>query len=89
VTYDAPAKLARFATRRGIRYTLLADPDSAAIRAFGLLNEEYAPGSYAYGVAHPMILVFDAKGTVSRRFSSAGDAHYPDLELVLAELRKE
>jgi peroxiredoxin len=33
--------LARFSRRRKIGFTLLSDPDSAIIRAFGLLNEDF------------------------------------------------
>jgi len=67
---------------------MLADPDSEVIRAYGLLNEDYQPGSYAYGVAHPMVLVFDGDGTLKRRFSSAGYAHLPERDIILAELHK-
>lgn len=80
--------LARFAKRRRISYPVLADPKSEAIRAFGLLNEDYAPGSYAHGVAHPIVIVVDPDGTVTRRFSSSGYVHQPDVDQVLAELRK-
>ncbi len=68
---------------------MLADPNSEVIRAFGLLNQDYPPGSYAHGVAHPIVIVFDANGTVTHRFSRAGYVRRPDLDLVLAELRKE
>ena len=45
-------------------------------------------GSYAHGVAHPIIIVFDVNGTVSHQFSRAGYVRRPNLDLVLAELRK-
>jgi alkyl hydroperoxide reductase subunit AhpC len=53
LTYDTVAVLAHFADRKGIGYSLLSDPESAAIRAFGLLNDNIEPGSPAYGIAFP------------------------------------
>ena len=88
VTYDSVEQLSRFAKRRDIKYPVLADPGSEVIRAFGLLNEDYPAGSYAHGVAHPIIIVFDATGTVTHRFSRAGYVRRPNLDAVLAELRK-
>jgi peroxiredoxin len=88
VTYDSVEVLARFAKRRRITYPLLADSNSEVIRAFGLLDEAYAPGSYAHGIAHPIVIVVDADGIVTRRFSSSGYTHQPDVGQVIAELRK-
>ena len=68
---------------------MLADPGSEIIRAFGLLNEDYPPGSYTYGVAHPIIVVFDADGIVTHRFSLAGYVRRPNVDAVLTELRRK
>lgn len=38
ISYDPQDVLAEFSRRRGITYPLLSDPDSAAIRAYGILN---------------------------------------------------
>ena len=67
--------------------TLLADPRSKIIRAFGLFDEGYARGSYAYGVAHPIIVVLDKRGIVTHRFSDAYYQRRPPLEFVLQTLR--
>jgi peroxiredoxin len=88
VTYDSQPTLARFAKRRKMNYPVLADPGSQVIRAFGLLNEDYPTGSYAHGVAHPIIIVFNEDGIVTHRFSRAGYVRRPDVGLVLNELRK-
>lgn len=87
ITYDQQEQLAHFARRRKMRYPVLADPRSEAIRAFGLLNENYPPDSYAHGVAHPITIVFDADGVVTHRFSRAGYVRRPDIDVVLAVLR--
>ena len=87
MTYDSVDELSRFAKRRKIKYPVLADPNSEVIRAFGLLNEDYPVGSYAHGVAHPIIVVIDADGIVSHRFSRAGYVRRPDVDAVISVLR--
>jgi len=72
ISYDSPAILKDFATRRAIPFPLLSDPDSAAIEAFGLLNEEYPPGHAAHGVPHPGTLVIDAEGRVAEKYFEEG-----------------
>ena len=89
MTYDGVPEIARFAKRRKIKYPVLADPGSQVIRAFGLLNTDYPPGSYAHGVAHPIVIVFDERGTVTHRFSRAGYVRRPNIDAVLTELRKK
>ena len=86
VTYDQQRDLARFAKRRRVTYPVLADPNSEVIRAFGLLNEDYPAGSYAHGVAHPIIVVFNTEGVVTHRFSRSGYVSRPDIDLVLRTL---
>ena len=87
MTYDAEKQLNRFQRRRNLKMTLIADPKSAVIRKFGLFDERYSRGSYAYGVAHPIILVLDADGTVTHRFSDADYSVRPPLDLVLRALK--
>ena len=38
ISYDSQEKLADFAERQGITYTMLSDPDSATITRYGILN---------------------------------------------------
>lgn len=68
ISYDTVEIHGAFARRRGITFPLLADPDSAIIRAFGLLDESAAPGSREAGMAHPAILLVDEHGVVRERF---------------------
>jgi peroxiredoxin len=82
-------EITRFAKRRKIKFPVLADPGSEVIRAFGLLNQDYPEGSYAHGVAHPIVIVFDEKGIVTHRFSRAGYVRRPNINAVLKELRKK
>ena len=68
ISYDSVEILRDFAARRQITFPMLADPDSAIIRRFGLLNETVEPTSRDYGVPHPGLLVVDAGGIVRERF---------------------
>ena len=87
ITFDDVPALTRFAKRRKIKYTVLADPKSEIIRAFGLINESYPAGSYGYNIAHPMIVVIAPDGTVARRFSHEDHTNPPSIDAILAELR--
>ena len=72
-----------------MKYPVLADPNSEVIRAFGLLNEDYPAGSYAHGVAHPIVIVFDADGIVTHRFSRRGYVRRPNIDAVISALREK
>ncbi|MDW5266059.1 MULTISPECIES: peroxiredoxin family protein [Acidobacteriaceae] len=66
ITYDSPEVLKAFATRRDIHFSLLSDPDSATIKAFGVLNPE-AKGSQA-GIAIPNYFLISPEGKILNRF---------------------
>ena len=68
VSYDSEAVLQDFAKRRHITFPLLADPGSAVIERFGLLNPEYADGHMAHGVPFPGTFVADEGGIVRSRY---------------------
>jgi hypothetical protein len=72
VSYDTVAILKHFGDRREIPFPLLADPDSELIRAFGLLNGEYAADHEIHGVPHPGTLVIDADGRVVEKYFEQG-----------------
>lgn len=87
VTHDSVAILKRFSKDKNIAYTLLSDPKAEIISAFGLINEDFPPGSPWYGIAHPMTLVVDAGGVVRHRFSERRYRDRPDVDAVLNILR--
>ncbi|MBG05350.1 MAG: hypothetical protein CMM59_14890 [Rhodospirillaceae bacterium] len=70
VSSDTPSKLARFAKRRQLKFSALADPDADLIRAFDVLDE-----AGGYGLPHPIIFVMDPAGKITHRFSRD---HYTD-----------
>lgn len=86
VSYDPVKTLDRFAKRRKIGFTMLSDPKSEVIRAFGVLNDEFAPGGFGYGIAHPTIVVLDAAGIVRGVYAEANYTQRPDPSAVIKAL---
>lgn len=68
LSYDSAALLRYFAEKRKITYPLLSDPDSAIIRAFGILNESIPRSSPIHGVPHPGTYWLDHEGKVRAKY---------------------
>ena len=68
LSYDSVDLLKDFATRKGITFPLLSDPDSEIIRRFGILNGiDYPKGTLEHGVPYPGTFVTDARGAIRTR----------------------
>jgi len=80
LSYDSPDKLKAFRDKYDFPYTMLSDPDSEIIRAFGILNEEYPENSRAYGVPHPYVYVIGLDKTVKARLHEEGYKNRPSVE---------
>ncbi|HUT48494.1 MAG TPA: peroxiredoxin family protein [Alphaproteobacteria bacterium] len=87
ISYDSLSAIKNFSEGRGIKYTLLSDKGSKIIRAFGLLNEDHAPGTFGHGIPHPIVFAIDPKGVIRHRFSEATYRRRPDIDVVLKVLR--
>lgn len=66
ISYDPVAKLAAFATSRDLGVTLLSDPGSVIIDAFGLRNEKHKDGRFA-GIPHPAAFVIRPDRTIAAK----------------------
>jgi len=64
MTYDDPALQQAFVDRHNITIPLLADNDALSFKTLGILNEDYAPGDFQYGIPHPGMIVIDTEGVV-------------------------
>ncbi len=84
ISYDSPEVLAGFAKAQGIRYTLLSDAGSRMIGSFGLVDPQYAPGSFAAGVPIPTVLVINADGKVLKKMVSKDYKLRPSNAQILA-----
>lgn len=67
ISYDSADALKHFASRRGIRFALLSDPESKIIRSFGIFNTSVPPGNPSYGIPHPGMFWVNADGIVIAR----------------------
>jgi peroxiredoxin len=72
VSYDTAAKQAAFSQNQGIEARFIADEGSELIEAFGLLNENHRPGSRAYGIPHPAVIIIDEEGVVEAKLYEEG-----------------
>lgn len=93
MSYDGVDVLAEFTGDNDITYPMLSDAatDTAAAgeqaRTLGILNEQYAPGHPAYGIAHPGIFHIDAKGVIRGKWAESGYKIRPPFADVLKDLR--
>ena len=87
MTYDATVTNARFTAKNKITYPLLSDIDTRHVVAFGILNEQYAPGHRFYGIAHPGIMLVGPDGKIVRRFAEADFRQRPDYDEVIEAVR--
>ena len=68
ITYDTVEIIADFAKRQNITLPVLADPQSKAIRDFGVLNTAVPQDHLWYGVPYPGTFIVDSGGTVKAKY---------------------
>lgn len=68
LSFDPAAVLENFAQRTGVKITLLSDPRSEVIRAFGILNESVPKDHQFYGIPNPGDYLIDENGVVKAKF---------------------
>lgn len=90
VSYDSIEKQAQFAKQFDLRATLLSDPKSEIIDAFGLRNETHKEGRFA-GIPHPAAFVVTPDGKIAAKLYEedylTNDKSYrrrPEVSAVLA-----
>ena len=70
VSYDPAAKQKAFAADRNVGVTLLSDPKSEIIDAFGLRNEKHTSGRFA-GIPHPAAFIVKPDRTIAAKLFEA------------------
>ena len=83
MTYDSVEMLKSVEEDEGSEFTLLKDTDISHVNALGILNEDYEPGSRAYGVPHPGIFIITPDGVIRAKFAEEGFRARPDFDNVL------
>ncbi len=67
VSPDSTASHARFATKYGLPFPLLADPDRAVAKAYGVWKERSAYGKLFWGIERTTVVI-DPSGRIRRIF---------------------
>ena len=83
ISYDSPAILEAFAAEQALDFVLMSDPQSEAISAFGLLNEDMKPASRAYGIPHPAVVFIRTDGTVAAVLREDGYKTRPSVTAIV------
>jgi peroxiredoxin len=84
MTYDSLEILKGAELDYETSFPLLRDEDTKYFAALGVLNNNYEPGSRAYGIAEPGIFLLDTNGVIRFKFSEEDYRVRPDLDGVLA-----
>jgi peroxiredoxin len=83
LSYDSVDKLEKFAKAKKITYTLVSDPESKVIDAFGLRNLEVAGNKRFDGIPHPAIYVIGADGQILDKLYEEKYTKRPPTDLVV------
>jgi peroxiredoxin len=86
ITYDPVDQQLSFATASDIQFPLMSDQDVLHVNAYGILNEEYAPGHMGYGIPHPGAIYFDAQQIVRLKFAIPGYRQRPPMAEILTAI---
>ena len=84
ISYDTVEILKSFSDRMGaFRYSLLADPNSEIIEAFGIRNPNPDPGSRTDGMAFPGTYIVDTDGVVREKWFENSHRIRPTAQTIL------
>jgi hypothetical protein len=69
ISYDSVDILRSFDDRHGgVGFTMLSDPESKIIDAFGIRNADHPEGSFGYGIPYPGTYIVDTDGVVVAKY---------------------
>jgi peroxiredoxin len=88
ISYDNVSSLQKFTIKNKPEITLLSDPRSEAIRAFGIMNEAAAKGTRSYGIPYPGVYIIDKNKKVQAKFFREGYKDRPSTNEILAKVKK-
>lgn len=88
ISYDTPPSMSKFVTVNRPKITLLSDPRSEVIRAFGILNENSVIGTRSYGISHPGVYIIDKNKKVQAKFFNEGYQERPSVKVLLSKIKK-
>ena len=83
VSYDAPEQLKAFSDKYSFEHMMLSDEGSEAIKAFGILNEDFATDHFAFGVPHPHVFVVNRSKVIQAVLSEEGYKKRPQIDAIV------
>ncbi len=86
MTYDTPEIIQAFHEKWEIDYPVLKDVDRQHVEAWGIRNEEYGPGTFAYGVPLPGVVLISPEGEILAKWAERGYRSRADWSMVLEEV---
>ena len=86
MTYDKPEVIKAFHEKWNVSYPVLRDVERAHVEAWGVRNEEYGPGTFAYGVPHPGVVLISADGEILAKWAERGYRSRADWSEVLEQV---
>ncbi len=86
MTYDSQEDILKFHQKWKMAFPLLRDVDRQHVDAWGIRNEEYGEGSFAYGIPHPGVVLLSPDGTILAKFAEEGYRSRADWSSVLDEV---
>ena len=78
LTYDSVETLKLVEEDLGVTFTMLHDEAIKHVNAFNILNTQYAPGEFAYGVPQPGIMLVNPQGVILAKFAEENFRVRPD-----------
>ena len=87
MTYDDLETIKTFHDKWGINFPLLGDKDGAIVDAWGIRNEAYGEGTFAFGIPHPGVVLISPEGEILAKWAQEGYRTRADWQTVLSEAR--
>lgn len=84
ITYDSVEQLKLVEEDLGVNFTMLHDEEIKHVNAFKILNTDYNPGDFAYGVPQPGIMLVSPEGEILAKFAEENFRVRPDWSDVIA-----
>ena len=86
MTYDKPEVIQAFHEKWNIEYPVLRDVDRVHVDAWGVRNPEYGPGTFAYGVPLPGVVLISPEGEILAKWAERGYRSRADWSEVLEQV---
>ena len=86
ITYDDTEVIKAFDEKWSIEFPILQDVDRMHVDAWGVRNLEYGPGTFAYGVPLPGVVLISPEGKILAKWAEEGYRSRADWSEVLEQV---